>query len=170
MRIREATPEDAARIGELTVAAYRTLPQPLSRPYEQMLADGVSRFAATTTVLVAEDEAGEVVGSVTLVLHEDPYWFEHEYGIDGDCGFRMLAVDPTRRGEQIGSRLMHECIRRAREAGRSRMVITTMPWMTQAHRMYERVGFRRRPDLDLHFPSGQGWAYVLDLERSTKVC
>ena len=35
--------------------------------------------------------------------------------------------------------------------------------MTTAHRMYERVGFVRYPDLDQQWGAITGWAFVLDL-------
>ena len=37
---------------------------------------------------------------------------------------------------------------RARASGRRRIVISSQPEMTSAHRMYLALGFVRRPDLD----------------------
>lgn len=166
MRIRDAEPGDLDRVAALTLAAYRSLPRPVTPAYERRLANAPDRVAQGATVLVAEDDTGEVVGSVTLVL-EDGEYFEHDYGADGDAGFRMLAVDPAHAGTGVGRALVDECIDRARAAGRRQLVITTMPWMTTARGVYERRGFVRRPDLDQRYPSGRGLAYVLDLRSGT---
>lgn len=162
MRIRDARPEDHDRIAELTLEAYRRLPRPVSARYERIIADVADR-AEATTILVVEDEGGRIVGSVTLVLEDGPY-FEHEWGRDGDAGFRMLAVDPDHADRGIGRALIEACIERARDAGRRRLVITTMPWMEAARGLYERRGFVRREDLDREYSIGRGMTYVLPLD------
>jgi GNAT superfamily N-acetyltransferase len=165
MRIREATTEDHARVAELTLAAYRTLREPMSPRYERIIADVADRANEGAHVLVAEDDDGRLVGSVTLVLDDGPY-FEHDWGRDGDAGFRMLAADPIHRGHGVGRALIDACIDRAREAGRRRIVITTMPWMKEAQRLYESFGFVRYPAADRDYTSGRGLAYVLPLDGS----
>ena len=166
MRIREANPDDYEEIGRLTVAAYRALPQWVGDGYAVELADVAGRVAAGATVLVAEDEAdGRLLGSVTLVL-EDGQLFEWDHGVDGDCGFRMLAVDPAAWGTGVGPALVRECLRRARAAGRTQMIIGSTPWMTTAHRIYGRLGFRRRPELDQQWGDITGWAFVVGLDQS----
>jgi GNAT superfamily N-acetyltransferase len=134
--------------------------------YAAHLADVAARAdAENTMVLVAEDEAdGRILGSVTLTLGDGPY-FEWAHGVDGDCGFRMLAVDPAAWGRRSGPALVKECVRRARAAGRHRMIIGSTTWMTTAHRMYESLGFERRPDLDQQWGEITGWAFVLDLDE-----
>jgi len=164
MRIREATKEDFDEIARLTVAAYRALDTWVGDDYAAHLADVAGRAAAGgVTVLVAEDDAGgRLLGSVTLTLDEGPY-FEWAHGIDGDCGFRMLAVDPAAQGRGTGPRLVAECIDRARAAGRKRMIIGSTEWMTTAHRMYQRIGFRRVPELDQQWGDIRGLCFTLDL-------
>jgi GNAT superfamily N-acetyltransferase len=163
--VREATPDDYPDIARLTVAAYRALPTWVGDDYAKELADVAGRAAAGATVLVAEDEAeGRLLGSVTLVLERGSY-FEWCHGVDGDCGFRMLAVDPEAWGRGVGPVLVAECLRRARAAGRRRMIIGSTSWMTTAHRIYERLGFVRRPELDQQWGDITGWAFVLDLDE-----
>jgi hypothetical protein len=69
VEIRAATPTDFARIGELSVAAYRADGQlGPGTDYARTLAD-VARRAAHGEVLCAVDaESGEVLGAVTYVL------------------------------------------------------------------------------------------------------
>ena len=184
MRIREATKEDFDEIGRLTLAAYRALETWVGDDYAAHLADVAGRARAENTfVLVAEDDfptaaavtaavvAGDalprtperrLLGSVTLTLGGGPY-FEWDPNVDGDCGFRMLAVDPAVQGRGVGPRLVAECLERARAAGCRRMVIGSTEWMTTAHRIYERVGFRRAPEHDQQWGDIRGLCFVLDL-------
>jgi GNAT superfamily N-acetyltransferase len=113
--------------------------------------------------VAAAVEGPRILGSVTLTLGGGPY-FEWNHGVDGDCGFRMLAVDPAVQGRGTGPRLVAECLERARAAGCRRMVIGSTEWMTTAHRLYERVGFRRAPELDQQWGDIRGLCFLLDLE------
>ena len=164
MRVREATSDDYEEIGRLTVAAYRALDTWVGDDYALHLADVAARAAAENTfVLVAEDEAeGSILGSVTLTLGGGPY-FEWAPGVDGDCGFRMLAVDPAAQGRGTGPRLVAECLQRARDAGCRKMIIGSTEWMTTAHRIYERLGFRRAPELDQQWGDIRGLCFRLEL-------
>jgi GNAT superfamily N-acetyltransferase len=170
VRIREATEDDFAEIARLTLAAYRALDTWVGDDYAAHLADVATRAAAeNTVVLVAEDDrdgsdgsGGRILGSVTLTLGGGPY-FEWNHGVDGDCGFRMLAVDPAAQGRGAGPRLVVECLDRARAAGRKRMIIGSTEWMTTAHRLYERLGFRRAPELDQQWGDIRGLCFILDL-------
>jgi ribosomal protein S18 acetylase RimI-like enzyme len=184
MRIREATKEDFDGIARLTLDAYRALDRWVGDDYAEHLADVESRAGAENTfVLVAEDDvpsaaavtaavvagdgdapAGELrlLGSVTLTIGGGPY-FEWDPSIDGDCGFRMLAVDPAAQGRGVGPRLVAECLDRARAAGCRRMVIGSTEWMTTAHRIYERLGFRRAPEFDQWWGDIRGLCFILDL-------
>ena len=162
VHVREAEPAEYQRVADLTEAAYGSLPRAPSAEYAARMLLVMER-AAQATILVAVDERDAVVGSVTLVLDPGPF-FEFRYGIDGDASFRLLAVHPDSFGRGVGRALVDECLRRAREAGRSRMIICTMPWMTTAQRMYEAMGFVRLPELDVPFADDRICrTYALDL-------
>jgi DNA-binding MarR family transcriptional regulator/N-acetylglutamate synthase-like GNAT family acetyltransferase len=55
---------------------------------------------------------------------------------------RLLLVEPEARGHGIGARLVEECLRFARRAGYSRMVLWTQSILTSAHKIYAAQGFR----------------------------
>src|SRR5947208_2492271 len=112
--------------------------------YAPELADVAGR-AARSELLVVRDPAGQVVGSVALVLTGD---FGNVITSDEEAAFRMLVVDPALQGRGIGDLLVRTCLERARAAGKRRMVISTDPLMTTAHRLYERLGFTRLPERD----------------------
>ena len=159
--------EEHAALGELSVAAYRSLPlvMPHQDVYDRQLRD-VARRAETSCVLVAVAPAGEVLGGVTYVSGPDnPYAEELR---DGEAGMRMLAVDPARHGRGVGRALALACIDRARAAGRHRLVLHTGAWMSAACHLYESLGFRRVPALDfVPAPGIELLAYALRLDRRT---
>ena len=184
MRVREATSDDFDEIARLTIDAYRALDTWVGDEYAGHLADVESRARAENTiVLVAEDDlpnpaavtaaivAGDdvahtperrLLGSVTLTIGGGPY-FEWDPEIDGDCGFRMRAVDPAVQGRGVGPGLVAECLERARAAGCRRMDIGSTEWMTTAHRIYERIGYRRAPENDQLWGDIRGLCFTLDL-------
>lgn len=151
---------DAARVAALTLAGFDRYGR-IDGPYRQELADPSTRRAGATALLVAE-LAGEVVGTVTFVLPGDTEWFGRPEP-EGDAGFRVLAVAPEAEGRGVGRALVLACLDLAREHGCHRVAIVTMDWMGRARDMYERLGFVRRPDLDVRFPSGLGLVLTYDL-------
>lgn len=162
VKIRAARPEEHPEVGRLTIESYQALPRPPGEDYLAELANVADRVGAGGIVLVAEGDNGTLVGTVTLLLSPGRY-FEHDYGVDGDCSFRMLAVAPVAWGRGVGTALVEECLRRAGEAGRQRLIIASVPWMTTAHRLYERLGFERCSDLDQWWGEVLGMAFVRPL-------
>ncbi len=137
-----ATRADFDRIRELTVGVYRD-EELASTQYLAELGDVEGR-AGRSQLLVARLD-GRVVGSVALVLDGD---FGEVTAGPAEAAFRMLVVDPAARGAGVGELLVTTCLDRARAAGKASMVLSTDPRMTAAHRLYERLGFRRLPGRD----------------------
>src|SRR5947209_2588629 len=102
----------------------------------------VADRAQRTTVLVAVQD-GRILGTVTLELDrrvdEGEDHQEAERMPPEQCHIRMLGVDPSARGRGIGPALMRECIRIARERGKTRMTLHTTEPMKVAQAMYERM-------------------------------
>jgi GNAT superfamily N-acetyltransferase len=145
--IRPVRPEEYEALGELTVAAYHSVPIAVEHQdeYDIQLRD-VRRRADTSCVLVAVGPEGELLGGVTYVRGpDDPY---AEALVMGEVGMRMLAVDPARHGRGIGRALTQACLDRARDAGRRRLLLHTGTWMPNAVALYEKMGFAREPGRD----------------------
>jgi ribosomal protein S18 acetylase RimI-like enzyme len=158
--VRLATPDEYARVGALTVAAYQALAvDHLFGGYDERILDTAGRSHGAE-VLVANVD-GRVVGSVTYVGDSSSDW--SEWTQPGEAQFRLLAVDPDARGAGAGAALVRACMARAAAAG-STVLIHTTPWMTIAQGMYERFGFVRRPDRDVEYDEWNEDDYVLPAE------
>jgi ribosomal protein S18 acetylase RimI-like enzyme len=162
VQIREVRPEEAEELGAITRTAYVELPGHVPEPdYEEELADVVTR-AAQATVLAAVDDDGRVLGGVTFVADGDSPMAEHD--VPDASSIRMLAVARHAQGRGVGEALVRACIERARAAGSTTVVLHSTPWMEAAHRLYLRLGFVRRPDLDwTPAPDIPLLGFVLDL-------
>ncbi|MGH3094859.1 MAG: GNAT family N-acetyltransferase [Streptosporangiales bacterium] len=159
--IRPIRPEELGQVGDLTARVYvdAGFLTPES-PYLTQLRDAARR-ARAAELLVAVDGTGAVVGSVTYVVHGGDY---AELAGPGEGEFRMLVVAPEARKQGIGEALVRACLDRARAAGCTAMRLSTQAEMTDAHRLYERVGFARTPDLDWSPAPGVSLlAYALSL-------
>jgi ribosomal protein S18 acetylase RimI-like enzyme len=160
IEVREARAAEYARVGELTIAAYRLLPvDHLFGGYDTEILDTATR-AKEAAVLVAVLD-GVVVGSVTYVGDSSAEW--SEWTEPGEAQFRLLAVDGAARGKGAGEAMVRACMARAEAAGQPLLIHTT-PWMETAVRMYERLGFGRRPDRDVPYDSWNRRDYELPPE------
>lgn len=144
--VRSATPGDYVTAGEITVRAYRSAGfLEGDQRYAATLADAAAR-ARAADLLIAVDEDGQVIGTATLTTSPDsPY---AELAQPGDAELRMLAVDPAVQRGGVGTALVQAALARAAAAGCRRFVLSSRPEMATAHRIYERLGFRRLPELD----------------------
>jgi ribosomal protein S18 acetylase RimI-like enzyme len=159
--LRRATPDDHARAGELTVAAYAEFTLGPADPYVERLRDAAARDREAE-LWIAEDD-GRVVGTVTL-CPEGSAWRELSGPDEGE--FRMLAVAPEARGRGVGEALARMCLDRFRAEGARGVVICSLPEMSAAHRVYARLGFRRVPELDWEpVPGVELHGYRIDFEE-----
>jgi GNAT superfamily N-acetyltransferase len=165
VQIREArTAEEMEAAGRVTVAANAEFaPADPEDPFNSSwagylaeMADAAARAAQGVLLVAVED--GRVVGTVTLYLGPGSMQWR-----PGDAMFRLLAVDPAARGRGIGHALFQACLDRARRAGKRRMALHTTAWMGTARAMYERAGFKREPEGDVHLPGVTIIAYAADL-------
>jgi DNA-binding MarR family transcriptional regulator/GNAT superfamily N-acetyltransferase len=98
---------------------------------------------------------GEPAGCV-LCVHRD----------DEVAQLRLLLVEPSARGLGVGTRLVEEVLRFARDAGYPRVTLWTQDALRDARRIYERAGFAlvdAEPHADFG-PEvvGQTWTLNLD--------
>lgn len=152
--VRNASPQEFEGIGKLMVAVYSQLegfPKESEQPlYYKMLANiGELTTKPGTELLVAVSPVGKIVGAV-VYFNDMKY-----YGSGGTatneqnaCGFRLLAVDFSARGQGIGKLLTQVCIQKAKDKKAKQMIIHSTRAMQTAWKMYEKMGFVRSEDLD----------------------
>lgn len=80
------------------------------------------------------EAAREVAAAVTLTSAGQPYG---EIAADGELGFRMLAVDPARRGAGAGSVVVRSVVEHARQLPSIEPIsITSATFMEHAPGLY----------------------------------
>lgn len=142
--VRRAEPADLGLVGDLTAHAY--LADDLldhDDDYLHELRDAATR-ADQATVLVAVEE-GRVLGSITLATPGSSF---AEIAQDDEWELRMLAVHPAARGRGVGELLLRAAVDAGLASGARAVVLSTLPAMVAAQRMYDRVGLYRRPERD----------------------
>ncbi len=167
LRIRDARSSDRGAIEAVTLAAYEqyaALMPALWDPYRQNIVATLA--AAQPDAQIVAEEEGRLVGSVLLYPAGTVIARPGGGSITlASPEVRLLAVAPAVRGQGVGVTLMHECIRRARLSGASSLTLHTTEIMEAAMRLYERLGFRRAPELDFQpAPSITIKGYRLGLE------
>ena len=163
--MRPAHPAEYARVGELTAGVYEAEGW-ATGSYLDVLRDVADR-ARTAQVLLAEQD-GQLLGAVTVAARGGPY---AEQAGPGEAEVRMLVTDPAVRGRGTGTALMQAALAVARREGCSAVRLSSEPGMTAAHRLYERLGFRRAPDRDWQpVPGLQLLAYELELPELCDAC
>lgn len=102
--------------------------------FEALVAEIVAKylreFDPTCERCWIAEKDGEVVGSVFVIRHDAT-----------TAKLRMLYVDASARGMGIGQRLVDECVRFARHAGYTRMLLWTVDILTDARKLYQKAGF-----------------------------
>jgi GNAT superfamily N-acetyltransferase len=143
MEIRRARPEELDEIGELTALAYEAFTLGPDDPYIERLKDAAARDREGELWVAVEGD--RLLGNVTYCPAGTP-WREIGAGHEGE--FRMLAVHPEARGFGAGTALAVHCEQRARQQGATGMALSSLAEMTDAHRIYTRLGYTRAPDRD----------------------
>jgi ribosomal protein S18 acetylase RimI-like enzyme len=122
---------------ELVAAFARLVPQLSSSAQAPTRAEleAIVESPATMLLLAGDDE-GAVIGSLTLALFRTPTgtraWIED------------VVVDESARGRGAGEALVAEAIRLAAGAGARTVDLTSRPSRDAANALYEKIGFRMR--------------------------
>ena len=125
-------------VDEKLVAAYQKLIPQLSSssspPSETELTSIVNSDSAI--VLIAEEDTGDIVGSMTLIIFRIPTgiraWIED------------VVVDDAARGKGVGKALNEYAIEIAEPAGTKTIDLTSRPSREVANRLYQKLGFEPR--------------------------
>jgi L-amino acid N-acyltransferase YncA len=136
MKVRDATPADAAAIARIynqgIADRVATLETQVRTPEER--AQWLAARGPRHPVLVAED-AGAVVGWASLNQFNPRAVYDHVADFS-------IYVARERRGGGIGSALLAALETRAHALGYHKLVLTALPWNAAGMRLYARHGFR----------------------------
>ena len=137
--VRSATTGDLPRLIELLSQLALDSPREdlsLPRPpaYDAAMAEVLSD--RRQTLLVAEVD-GAVVGMACLVCVPNLSHVGKPYALVED-----VVVEAAARGQGHGEAIMRSAIELAREAGCYKLVLTSNKGRADAHRFYERLGFK----------------------------
>jgi ribosomal protein S18 acetylase RimI-like enzyme len=158
MRIRAAEESDAAAVIVLWTEAYADAgPEGRREPYALQEYFAV---AASAAVSVVEEEGGAVVAVIALF---PPAAAGRSVAGPGEAELARLAVAESARRRGIGGRLVERCAAEARALGAEAITLWSRPYQTDAHRLYESLGYRRVPERDGEDGDGRRWVFRLDL-------
>jgi GNAT superfamily N-acetyltransferase len=117
--------------------------------------------ATAATVLVAEEDGGEVVGVAAM---RPPGSSGLAIAAPGEAELGRLAVAPLARGVGVGRELAERSLGLARDGGAERVALWSRPYQVQAHRLYETLGFRRAPGRDDSDADGRRLVFTFAFE------
>ena len=124
------TPELARAMAELIPQVSESAPLPSEDELKTIVSSPVTRL------MLARDEAGSIVGTLTLVVFRIPTgvgaWIED------------VVVDERARRQGAGEALMTAAIELAEQSGARHLNLTSRPDREAANRLYRRLGFERR--------------------------
>ena len=130
--------EEATIVEDDLVAAFSALIPQLSSSSAPPGRPELEKIVASeaSVLLVARDEKGGILGSMTLVLFRVPTgvraWIED------------VVVDDRARGKGVGEALVRAALARASAAGARSVDLTSRPTRESANRLYRRLGFEPR--------------------------
>jgi GNAT superfamily N-acetyltransferase len=129
--VTEATPELTAALARLLAQLNPSLPAATMERLRRIIDD------PAVTLLVAT-EGHEIIGTSTVVVYSTPFWIK--------ARLDEVVVDESARGKGVGEALVHACLKIGRERGAqvAELQSARRTERAAAHRLYERLGFKRR--------------------------
>ena len=118
--------------------AYKVLITQLSSSSNPPTEDALQRIIESDSaqILIAEDENGGILGTMTLIIFQIPTgiraWIED------------VVVDSSARGRGIGKRLNLAALELAKQAGAKTVDLTSRPARKEANQLYKDIRFIQR--------------------------
>lgn len=132
------TIHEVTQVDQELVEAFAQLIPQLSSSNPPPTADQLRSIvdSESSTLLIARDDNGVIVGSMTLAMFRIPTglraWIED------------VVVDGSARGSGVGLIINERALEIARDAGATTVDLTSRPTRESANRLYQRMGFVAR--------------------------
>jgi ribosomal protein S18 acetylase RimI-like enzyme len=141
--IRAAGDKDAEAIAALWTEAYFEEGEGgRDTPYSR--SDFEQTRAAAAHLLVAEID-DTVLGVVALLAPDEP---SRAVALADEAELARLVVSSAARRQGIGRALANRCAELARTEGWLAISLWSRPYQRAGHRLYESLGYQRRPERD----------------------
>ena len=130
-------------------------------------AEGIKGYIEEGSMYLYEQHG--IVGAMALTMYqgEDYHaikWLQ-DVADEEAAVIHILTVRPDRQGEGIGSGMVREAIRIAKDRGMKSIRLDAIASNIPAHRMYERLGFEYRGEQHL-YAENTGWTDFFFFEYS----
>jgi ribosomal protein S18 acetylase RimI-like enzyme len=141
--IRAATEADAETVVALWTEAYFSEGEGgRDSPYARSDFD---QTTATATHLLVAESGGAVLGVIALLSPGEP---ARAVALEGEAELARLVISSAARRQGIGRALAVRCIELARSEEWPAISLWSRPYQRAGHRLYESLGYRRRPERD----------------------
>lgn len=159
LSIRLMRPQEQAEVAGMLLAAYRA-DYDVDDDYSKDIADVAGRAKSLDVWVAVDRERDELVGSITTPRLGESI---SEIALPGEMDLRLLGVAPSARGRGVATALMSHVVELARTRGASSVMLVTGEQMVGAQRLYDRVGFMRRPERDFDAYGTRLLCFTFDL-------
>lgn len=133
--IREICEKDDEQIAKVirTVLVDLGVPK-VGTAYADVSLDTMTKaYSKEKSVYFVVDDNGKIIGGAGIAPLDN---FEGNV-----CELQKMYFLPEARGKGLGSAMMERCLTKAKEFGFELCYLETMPYMTEAKKLYAKVGF-----------------------------
>ncbi|WP_218672370.1 GNAT family N-acetyltransferase [Corynebacterium pacaense] len=150
LRYSLVTPEEYGELGGNLVAWYEAT-YPITDSYRERILDVSTRATENQVWVVRDGHTRRMVGTFVVARGGERLL---DHALDGEFSFKLLGVDPQFRRRGIASHLIGRIEEIAADRGFSRVVLNSVDYMVPAHRLYEKLGYRRIRERSRTNPDG----------------
>ena len=133
-------------------------------------AEGIRAYIENGNMYLYKENV-KIVGAMAITMNQGKEYHAIEWSqqvADNEVAvIHILAVSPDSQGKGIGSEMIRESIRIAREKGMRTIRLDALASNTPAHRIYERLGFEYRGKQHL-FAENTAWTDFFYFEYKQK--
>ena len=150
--IREIQPKDNQQIEQVLRSVMEEIGMPKKGTAweDKALLDMHGAYQKANTIYFVLEYNGDIVGGGGISQLDN---FE-----GNTCELQKMYFLPVARGKGLGSKMIDQCLNKAKEFGFEECYLETMPYMKAAQKLYRKNGFT-----DIDGPKGNTCLYSCDV-------